>query len=205
MADLPSGTVTLLFTDMEGSTRLQQQLGERYAGVLAKCRQVLRSAIGQWHGQEVHTQSDAFFVVFARASDAASAAVAIQRALASHAWPQDAAVRVRIGMHTGEPQLFAEGYVGMDVNYAARIMSAGHGGQILLSRTTGALVESTLPKASICRTWANIASRTCDGPVASFNSASPTSPEISRPSRPSTPIQITCPCSPRPSLDASRR
>jgi predicted ATPase/class 3 adenylate cyclase/DNA-binding CsgD family transcriptional regulator len=146
MADLPSGTVTLLFTDMEGSTRLKQQLGERYAGVLAKCQQVLRSAIGQWHGQEVDTQGDAFFVVFARASDAASAAVAIQRALASHAWPQDAAVRVRIGMHTGEPQLFAEGYVGVDVNYAARILSAGHGGQILLSQTTGALVESTLPK-----------------------------------------------------------
>jgi predicted ATPase/class 3 adenylate cyclase/DNA-binding CsgD family transcriptional regulator len=144
MADLPSGTVTLLFIDMEGSTRLLQQLGESYAGVLAKCRQVLRSAIGQWHGQEVNTQSDAFFVVFARASDAATRA--IQRALASHAWPQDAAVRVRIGMHTGEPQLFAEGYVGVDVNYATRIMSAGHGGQILLSQTTGALVEPTLPK-----------------------------------------------------------
>lgn len=146
MGELPKGTVTLLFTDMEGSTRLLQQLGERYAGVQAECRQVLRSAIGQWHGQEVHTQSDAFFVVFARASDAASAAVAIQRALASHAWLQDAAVRVRIGMHTGEPQLFAEGYVGVDVNHAAHIMSAGHGGQILLSQTTRALVEPTLPK-----------------------------------------------------------
>ena len=143
--DLPTGTITLLFTDMEGSTRLLQQLGEHYADILAECRQLLRSTFGQWHGQEVDTQGDAFFVVFARASDAVGAAVDIQRALAAHAWPQDVFVRVRIGLHTGEPQRSPEGYVGLDVHHAARIMSAGHGGQILLSQATSALVEQSLP------------------------------------------------------------
>jgi predicted ATPase/class 3 adenylate cyclase len=145
MPELPRGTLTLLFTDMEGSTRLLQQLGERYADVLADCRQVLRSAFAQWQGQEVDTQGDAFFVVFARASDAVGAAVDIQQALAAHSWPQDVAVRVRIGLHTGEPQCTAEGYVGLDVHHAARIMSAGHGGQILLSQATSGLVAQALP------------------------------------------------------------
>src|SRR6266851_2633378 len=145
MPELPAGTLTLLFTDMEGSTRLLQQLGEHYAALLEECRHVLRTAFGQWHGQEVDTQGDAFFVVFARATDAVCAAVDIQRALAAHSWPQAAIVRVRIGLHTGEPQRSAEGYVGLDVHHAARIMSAGHGGQILLSQATSALVEQSLP------------------------------------------------------------
>ncbi len=146
--DLPTGTITLLFTDMEGSTRLLQQLGERYAGVLADCRQLLRTAFTRYNGHEVDTQGDAFFVVFARATDAAAAAVAIQRALAGHQWLQDVTVRVRIGLHTGEPTLVAEGYIGMDVHHAARIMSAGHGGQILLSPTTRQLVEQQLPEGT---------------------------------------------------------
>ncbi len=145
MPELPTGTLTLLFTDIERSTRLLQQVGERYADILQECRRLLRTAFGQWHGQEVDTQGDAFFVVFARATDAVCAAVDIQRALAAHSWPQDAIVRVRIGLHTGEPQRSAEGYVGLDVHYAARIMSAGHGGQILLSQATSALVEQSLP------------------------------------------------------------
>ena len=145
MSDLPIGTVTLLFSDIEGSTRLLQQLGERYAGVLADCRQLLRTAFIQYNGHEVDTQGDAFFVVFARATDASAAAVAIQRALAGHLWPQDVTVRVRIGLHTGEPTLAAEGYIGMDVHHAARIMGAAHGGQILLSPTTSQLVEQHLP------------------------------------------------------------
>ncbi len=145
MPDLPTGTLTLFFSDMEGSTRLLQQLGERYAAVLDECRKLLRDAFAQWRGQEVDTQGDAFFVVFARATDAVGAAVAIQQALAAHAWPQDTVVRVRIGLHTGEPQRAAEGYVGLDVHHAARIMSAGHGGQILLSQATCALVEQILP------------------------------------------------------------
>ncbi|HJT56397.1 MAG TPA: protein kinase [Ktedonobacteraceae bacterium] len=143
--DLPTGTVTLLFTDIEGSTRLLQRLGERYARVLAECRQVLRSVFQEWNGFEVDTQGDAFFVVFARASDAVLAVADAQRALAKYSWPTDEPVRVRMGLHTGEPSRTPEGYVGMDVHRAARIMSAAHGGQVLLSQATATLVEQDLP------------------------------------------------------------
>ncbi len=144
--DLPAGTTTLLFTDIEGSTRLLQQLGKQYAEVLPACRQLLRTVFQQHHGHEVDTQGDAFFVVFARSTDAISAAVAAQRALLNHVWPEGVAVRVRMGLHTGEPQLLSEGYVGLDVHQAARIASAGHGGQVLLSQTTRELVEHVLPE-----------------------------------------------------------
>src|SRR6266571_404120 len=143
--DVPAGTITLLFTDIEGSTLLLQHVGEQYSRVLAQYRQVLRTAFQQSHGHEVDTQGDACLFAFARATDAVSAAVAAQRALASHAWPEGAAVRVRIGLHTGEPQRTADGYVGLDVHLAARLMSVGHGGQVLLSQTTRHLVEHTLP------------------------------------------------------------
>jgi predicted ATPase/class 3 adenylate cyclase len=145
MRELPRGTVTLLFTDMEGSTRLLQQLGERYADLLEEYRQLLRTAFGRWNGNVVDTQGDAFFVAFARATDAASGAVAAQRALASRIFPEGVVVRVRMGLHTGEPTLTSEGYTGLDVHHAARIMSAGHGGQVLLSQTTRDLVEHDLP------------------------------------------------------------
>jgi len=145
MPDLPTGTITLFFTDMEGSTRLLQRLGEQYAAVLADCRQLLRQMFVQYNGHEVDTQGDAFFVAFARATDAISAAIDIQRALANHVWPDGSSVRVRIGLHTGEPMLTADGYIGMDVHHAARIMSAGYGGQILLSPTAHQLVEQHLP------------------------------------------------------------
>src|SRR3989442_3067479 len=145
MLDFPTGTITLLFTDIEGSTLLLQQVGEQYSRVLAQCRQVLRTAFQQSQGHEVDTQGDAFFFAFARATDALSAALAAQRALASHAWPEGAVVHVRVGLHTGEPQRTAEGYVGLDVHLAARIMSAGHGDQVLLSQTTRHLVEHNLP------------------------------------------------------------
>ncbi len=147
MQNLPTGTVTLLFTDIAGSTHLLTHLGERYAQMLSECRQILRTAFGQWNGYVVDTQGDAFFVVFARTTDAVSAAVAAQRALASHAFPHGAAVHVRIGLHTGEPQRTAEGYVGLDVHRAARLMSAGHGGQVLLSQATCSLVEQDLPES----------------------------------------------------------
>jgi predicted ATPase/class 3 adenylate cyclase len=147
MRELPTGTVTLLFTDIEGSTRLLQQIGHRYDGILTACRQLLRAAFHRWNGYEVDTQGDAFFVAFARATDAVCAAVEMQRALAAHPWPGGATVHVRIGLHTGEPQRSAEGYVGLDVHRAARIMSAGHGGQVLLSQTTRDLVEHDLPDA----------------------------------------------------------
>jgi len=144
--DLPTGTVTLLFTDIEGSTRLLQHLRERYADLLERCRRLLRATFQAWNGHEVDTQGDAFFVAFARATDALSAAVAIQRALFATTWPEGVQVRVRIGLHTGEPTRSAEGYLGLDVHRAARIMSAGHGGQVLLSQATRELVEHSLPE-----------------------------------------------------------
>src|SRR5947209_13179038 len=145
MPDLPTGTVTMLFSDIEGSTRLLQQLGESYSHVLTECQHLLRTSFQQWHGHEVDTQGDSFFVAFARATDALSAAVDAQRALAAHAWPEGVAVRVRIGIHTGEPSRSSEGYVGLDVHRAARVMSAAHGGQVLLSQATATLVEQDLP------------------------------------------------------------
>src|SRR5260221_2526858 len=145
MRELPMGTVTLLFTDIEGSTRLLQHVGERYASLLEACRSLLRAAFLQFHGYEVDTQGDAFFVAFARATDAVAAAVAGQRVLFTYAWPEGVMVRVRMGLHTGEPQRTADGYVGLDVHRAARIMSAGYGGQVLLSQATRELVEHTLP------------------------------------------------------------
>jgi predicted ATPase/class 3 adenylate cyclase len=136
--ELPSGTVTLLFTDIEGSTRLLHDLGERYPEVLAEHRRLLRDAFSRHGGVEVDTQGDAFFVAFARAGDAISAARDAQEALAA------GSVRVRMGVHTGEPALTDEGYVGMDVHRAARIMSAGHGGQVLVSEATRQLLDATV-------------------------------------------------------------
>jgi class 3 adenylate cyclase len=145
VADLPVGTVTLLFTDIEGSTRLLRQLGDRYAGTLEQHRRLLRAAFARQGGREVDTQGDAFFVAFGRAADAVAAAVEAQRALAAHPWPDGSAVRVRMGLHTGEPTLAGSGYIGLDVHRAARLSAAGHGGQVLLSQTTRDLVEHELP------------------------------------------------------------
>jgi predicted ATPase/class 3 adenylate cyclase len=142
---LPTGTVTLLFTDIERSTQLLHQLDERYARVLNEYRQIMLSTLHQFRGHEVNIQRDAFFAVFARATDAVSSAIAAQRALASHSWPEGVTVRVRMGLHTGEPQLTVEDYIGLDVHHAAWIMAAGHGGQVLLSQTTRELVERDLP------------------------------------------------------------
>jgi predicted ATPase/class 3 adenylate cyclase len=142
---LPTGIVTLLFTDIEGSTRLLQRLGERYAVVLKECRYLLRTAFQEADGHEVDTQGDAFFVAFERAADAVSSAVTAQRALFNTSWPDDEEVRVRVGIHTGEPQPAEEGYIGLDVHRAARIMSSAHGGQVVLSRTTRNNVVHDLP------------------------------------------------------------
>lgn len=145
---LPTGTVTLLFSDIEGSTRLLQHLGTaEYACVLGVQRRLLRMAFQTWGGKEVDTAGDGCFTVFQDASSAVSAAVAAQCALAVYSWPKGIPVRVRMGLHTGEPGLFAEGYVGLDVHVAARICTAAKGGQILLSRATRALVEQELPAA----------------------------------------------------------
>ena len=132
---LPTGVVTFLFTDVEGSTKLLHELGDGYAGALQEHRRVLRDAFETHHGVEVDTQGDAFFVAFGRASDAVVAARDGQRALAG------GPIRVRMGLHTGEPQLTDEGYVGLDVHKGARIAAVGHGGQVLMSQATRALVE----------------------------------------------------------------
>lgn len=143
---LPTGKVTLLFSDIEGSTRLLQRLGTaEYAGVLGVQRRLLRRAFQTWSGQEVDTAGDGCFAVFQDASSAVSAAVAAQCALAMYPWPEGTQVRVRMGLHTGEPGLFAEGYVGLDVHVAARICTAAQGGQILLSQTTRDVVSQELP------------------------------------------------------------
>ena len=143
---LPSGTVTFMFTDMEGSTRLAQQLHGEYASLLADQRRILRTVFDKWNGHEVDTQGDAFFVAYARANDAVHAAVDVQRALAGYRGPQGMAVRVRMGLHTAESHFGATGYVGIDVHRAARICAAGHGGQVLLSQTTYNLLEGSLPQ-----------------------------------------------------------
>ncbi|HLO27767.1 MAG TPA: tetratricopeptide repeat protein [Anaerolineales bacterium] len=144
MSNLPSGTVTFLFTDIEGSTRLLQQLGEDYTTLLVDHERLLREACETNHGRVVDIHGDSFFVVFPRALDAIDAVAQSQRALASHSWPQNVRVRVRMGLHTGEPQISTLGYVGIDVHRAARIAAAAYGGQVLLSQTTCDLVEREL-------------------------------------------------------------
>ena len=137
--DLPTGTVTFLFTDVEGSTRLLQELGaEGYAEALAEHRRLIRQACTRYEGVEVDTQGDAFFFVFPTAPGAVAAAEELTEALAS------GPIRVRVGLHTGTPRLTDEGYVGEDVHRAARIGAAGHGGQVLVSASTAQLVESEL-------------------------------------------------------------
>jgi class 3 adenylate cyclase len=148
-ATIPSGTVTFVFTDIEGSTRLLQELGDDYAEVAREHRRIVREAFTARGGAEVDTQGDAFFFSFPRARDAVAAAVDAQRALAEHEWPREKEVRVRMGLHTGEPHVGDEGYLGLDVVRAARISAAGHGGQILISETTRALLGNNLPDGAV--------------------------------------------------------
>jgi class 3 adenylate cyclase len=146
MPTIPSGTVTFAFTDIEGSTSLLKRLGDRYAELLAQHRRILRGAFEARDGQEIDTQGDAFFFSFPRARQAVAAAVEAQRALADAEWPDGVEVRVRMGLHTGEPLVGDEGYTGLDVVRAARIAGSGRGGQVLLSETTRALVGTNLPE-----------------------------------------------------------
>jgi class 3 adenylate cyclase len=146
MSQLPGGTVTFVFTDIEGSTRLLQELGdEEFARVSSDHRRIVREAFHARDGREIDTQGDSFFFSFPRARDAVTAAVDAQRALRDHEWPGGHELLVRMGLHTGEPQIGDEGYLGLDVVRAARISAAGHGGQILLSETTRALMGNQLP------------------------------------------------------------
>ena len=146
MATLPSGTVTFVFSDIEGSTALVKRLGDRYGDVLADHRRLMREALGERGGVEIDTQGDAFFFAFARARDAVAASVEAQRAHAAHAWPEEVDVRMRMGLHTGEPAVGEEGDHGLDVVRAARLCSAAAGGSVLLSETTRALVGSAVPE-----------------------------------------------------------
>jgi predicted ATPase/class 3 adenylate cyclase len=146
-AGLPTGKVTFLFTDIEGSTRLLDELGDDYAALLAEHNRVMRSAIAEHRGVVVDTGGDSFFTVFERASDAVAAAAAAQDALA------EIGVRVRMGIHSGEPIVSDEDYVGMDVHRAARVMAAGHGGQVLLTQPTGALLEGAFELRDLGAHW----------------------------------------------------
>jgi class 3 adenylate cyclase len=145
MSGLPSGTVTFVFSDIEGSTALLKALADRYEEVLSTHRRLMRETFTAVGGVEIDTQGDAFFFAFPRARDAVSAAVGAQRLHAQHDWPDGHSVRVRMGLHTGEPAVGSEGYLGLDVVRAARLCTVGQGGQVLLSETTRALVGSSLP------------------------------------------------------------
>ena len=142
MSELPGGTVTFVFTDVEGSTKLLRALGDGWGGALADYRKILRETFTAEGGREVDTQGDGMFFVFPRARPAVAAAAEAQRRIEAHDWPEGADLRVRMGLHTGEPAVGEEGYVGMDVVRAARIAAAAQGGQVLLSATTHALVAA---------------------------------------------------------------
>ena len=142
---LPTGTVTFCMTDIEGSTRLLADLGEQYPRLLSDHHAIVRAELARHHGVEVSTEGDSFFCVFRSAVDAVQAVAAVQLCLAAHTWPDGRQVRVRIGLHTGEAVLAAGGYVGMDVHRVARVSAAGHGGQILLTEATRALLAEHWP------------------------------------------------------------
>ena len=143
MTSLPTGIVALLFTDVEDSTRLVQELGDRYSSVLAEHERVIRDAFTSVGGREVDCRGDEFFVAFASTRDAVHAAIAAQRNLAAQSWPSETPLRVRIGIHTGEPTPAERGYFGLDVHRAARICAAGHGGQVLVSQASRELLAPT--------------------------------------------------------------
>ena len=142
MPELPTGTVTFLFTDVEGSTGLVGKLGDAYGDTMAEHRRILREAVATSNGDEVDSRGDEFFAAFQRTRDAIMAALEAQRQFAAHDWPGDSPVRVRVGIHTGEPILGESGYEGLDVHRVARICAAGHGGQVLVSQTTRNLLEA---------------------------------------------------------------
>jgi len=174
VSELPSGAVTFLFTDIEGSTRLVKVLRERYPPVLAEHRRLVRAAVAGRAGYEVDTQGDAFFVAFADAKQAVLCALEIQRALADHQWPAGAPVRVRIGIHTGQAMLAEGAYTGLAVHRAARICAAAGGGQVLVSQATQTIIEDDEEELGF--TLVDLGERTLkdlDRPVRLFQLAAP--------------------------------
>jgi class 3 adenylate cyclase/CheY-like chemotaxis protein len=149
MPELPTGTVTFLFTDVEGSTALAHKLAHDFQDVLVEHRSLVRSAVAEREGVEIDVRGDEFFVAFDDAAAAAQAAIAAQRAISLHSWPQDAELRIRMGMHTGEAIYADKDYLGIDVHKAARICFAGHGGQILLSEATHEAVPEELERREL--------------------------------------------------------
>jgi DNA-binding NarL/FixJ family response regulator/class 3 adenylate cyclase len=145
LSALPTGTVTLLFTDLEGSTGLIRQLGDSYGDVLHEHRRLMRGVVARHGGSEVDTAGDGNFIAFPTARDGVAAAVDAQRAMADHPWPAEAVVRVRMALHTGEPRLAEQGYHGLGVHLAARLCQSGRGGQILLSEATRAVIADDMP------------------------------------------------------------
>jgi predicted ATPase/class 3 adenylate cyclase len=145
MAEIPTGTVTFLFTDIEGSTKLLNRFGDRYHDILGQHNTVLRAIFEKHGGREMTTEGDAFFIAFPRAADAIAAAVAGQKALAEHQWPENISLCVRMGLHTGEPTTAGDQYMGLDVHRAARISSSAHGGQVLISVATKTLTNNRFP------------------------------------------------------------
>ena len=149
MRPLPTGTLTLLFSDIEGSTALLHGLGPRWGEALSAQRRILRAAFGEHDGHEMGTEGDSFFVVFASAHEALHAAIDAQRGMQEHEWPDNRVVRVRIGLHTGEPARHEDGYIGVDVHRAARIAATASGGQIVVSASTQALLTGRLGQVEL--------------------------------------------------------
>jgi class 3 adenylate cyclase/CheY-like chemotaxis protein len=149
MPELPTGTVTFLFTDVEGSTALAHRLAHDFQDILVEHRTLVRSAVAEANGVEIDVRGDEFFVAFEDAVGAARAAIAAQLAISGHDWPEDAELRIRMGMHTGEAIYADKDYLGIEVHKAARICFAGHGGQILLSEATHELVPEELERREL--------------------------------------------------------
>ncbi len=177
VAELPAGTITMLFSDIEGSTALLVRLGDRYADALSAQRALLREEFANCHGQEMGTEGDSFFVVFSSAADAVRCCVSAQRALAGHDWPDGVAVRVRMGLHSGEPTPHEDGYVGLDVHRAARIAAVAHGGQVLLSEATRLLVTSRLPSGVSIKDLGSYRLKDITGPERIYQLVVPGLPE----------------------------
>jgi class 3 adenylate cyclase len=154
---LATQTLTFLFTDSEGSTALRRRLGDGYGEVLAAHHWLIRSGLAAHGGKEIDTQGDAFFAVFTSPSACVAAAIEMQRAFASHPWPAGGEVRVRMGIHSGEASETAAGLIGLAVHRAARIAAVAHGGQIVVSAATAALLRDSLPAG------ASLRDLTCNG------------------------------------------